>query len=82
MSRVKTTEKIVTVIKAAAGGNLANQTILGAQQIFCLTELQLTQVMTDSHPGLLTEKLPQRPFAELVQLTKLREIKGAGNRTL
>lgn len=62
--------KVVTILKAAAHGNLTNHQPTMLEQILCMAHPHLALILVDSHPGLATELLAQNAFAAPFTLAK------------
>ena len=62
--------KVVTVLKAAAHGNLANHQPTMFEQILRMANPHLAEILVDSHPGLAAKLLAQNALAAPFALAK------------
>ena len=69
--------EVVTVLKSAAHRHLTHHQFRVLQQILCVADPQLAQVMINRHTGLRAELLAQCPLAALLLLAELLHHKAA-----
>ena len=67
--------KVVTVLKAAAHGNLANHQPTMFEQILRMANPHLAEILVDGHPGLTAKLLAQNALAALFALAKRIQFK-------